>query len=297
MPFYWEIGDRAGVLASGSVGKDTTGTSVTASTKLSIASASKWVYSTYVTQYRGGADRLTSADIDFLHFTSGYTNMDSGASACPRTTGPNTVNQCLQRSNAQGEAFAARNPADVGKFYYNSGHMENHAGQLTKLGDVDITSLGGIIQPLLGQGVTLAYTQPLMAGGIRTSARDYALILRHILDSSLAMHDALGAHPVCTRASASCNAVFSPIKEAWHYSMGHWVEDDPRTHGDGAFSSPGVFGFYPWINSTKKYYGIIARAAASTTGEQEGYASAQCGRLLRRAFMTGVEQTAEIPAD
>jgi hypothetical protein len=298
MPYYWEIGDRDGVIAGGSVGKDTTGVSVTAATKLSIASASKWIYATYVTQSRGAASRLTRQDIDFLHFTSGYVNIDSPGTACPRTSSPDTVNQCLLRSNAQGESFAAQDPAAIGRFHYNGGHMENHASQLTTLGNVDVSSLGTVMQSLLGQGVTIGYTQPLMSGGIRTSAQSYGLVLRHILDGSLAMGDALGTHPVCTRASATCNASFSPIREAWHYSLGHWVEDDSRSHGDGAFSSPGAFGFYPWIDSTKRYYGVISRAASgSVTGEQEGYASAQCGRLLRRAFMTGVEQTGELPTD
>ena len=29
--------------------------------------------------------------------------------------------------------------------------------------------------------------------------------------------------------------------------------------GDGAFSSPGLFGFYPWIDAGKTYYGVLAR--------------------------------------
>jgi hypothetical protein len=28
--------------------------------------------------------------------------------------------------------------------------------------------------------------------------------------------------------------------------------------GDGAFSSPGAYGFYPWISTDKHYYGIIS---------------------------------------
>jgi len=31
--------------------------------------------------------------------------------------------------------------------------------------------------------------------------------------------------------------------------------------GDGAFSSPGAFGFYPWIDRTKTNYGVLARSA------------------------------------
>ena len=109
------------------------------------------------------------------------------------------------------------------------------------------------------------------------------------------MRDALGTHAVCTRHSTTCNATFSPIPEAWHYSIGHWVEDDPNSHGDGAFSSPGMYGFYPWIDATKAFYGIISRENMTGSGLQQGYASAQCGRLIRRAWVTGVEQTQTLP--
>ena len=294
-PFYWEIGDQNGALISGSVGADTTGAPVLVTTKLSIASASKWIYSTYVTQLRGSASKLTAQDVNFLHFTSGYDNMDNQGTACPASNNPNTVNQCLTRTNPQGASFSAQNTATIGSFYYNGGHMENHASQLTPLGPVAVGSLASSMLPLLGSGINLVYTEPLMSGGILTTAQDYATVLRRVLDGSLAMHDALGTSPVCTLPSASCNASFTPIQEAWHYSIGHWVEDDPTVHGDGAFSSPGAFGFYPWIDATKTYYGVIARAQQTGTGEQQGYASAQCGRLIRHAWMTGVEQTQTIP--
>jgi hypothetical protein len=297
IPFYWEIGDQTGALVSGSQGSDANGP-VLATTKLSIASASKWIYATYVTQVRGSAAQLSAQDVNFLHFTSGYTNMsNANGTACPATNTPDTANECLTLTNAQGVSFAAQDPTTVGKFDYNGGHMENHASQMTSLGNVDVGSLGPTMQTLLGAGVSIVYTEPLMSGGIYTTANDYALVLRHILDQSLAMHDALGTNAVCTRPSATCNAVFSPILEAWHYSIGHWVEDDPSTKSDGAFSSPGAFGFYPWIDSTKTFYGVISRSAPSGTGEQQGYASAQCGRLIRHAWMTGIEQTQPLPTN
>lgn len=80
--------------------------------------------------------------------------------------------------------------------------------------------------------------------------------------------------------------------------MAHWVEDDPATNGDGSFSSAGAFGFYPWIEPTKLYYGVISRQASVSPGgtpTQNGYASAQCGRLVRRAWDTGVQQTGSLP--
>jgi hypothetical protein len=157
---------------------------------------------------------------------------------------------------------------------------------------LDTVDLGTAIAAGLGvSGIALRYNQPLLAGGIFASANDYSPMLRAVLGGKLGMLDALGTHSVCAwSAGAGCTAAYSPIfTEHWHYSIAHWVEDDP-TVGDGAFSSPGAFGFYPWIESNKKYYGVISRAAPSGTGTQNGLASAQCGRALRAAWETGVAQ-------
>ena len=299
-PFYWEIGDKAGALASGSVGTGSSGGQVLASTRLSIASASKWIYGTYIVQVRGAAAALTAQDINFMHFTSGYTNMGDSTttSTCPApATGPNTVNVCLAQTNsANGLPYTYQNPATEGTFDYDSGHLENHASQLGGLGDVAVGQLGATIGDLLGSNIDFVYTEPLMAGGIYTSANDYTVVLRGILSGALFMHDALGTSPVCTRPSApGCNASFSPIPEAWHYSIAHWVEDDPATNGDGAFSSAGAFGFYPWVEAAKNYYGVLSREAQTGNGEQQGYASVQCGRLIRHAWDAGLEQTGALP--
>lgn len=301
VPFYWEIGDKTGVLASGSFGTDAQGNTITGATRFSVASASKMLYGAYIVQIRGSAAALTAQDINFLHFTSGYTNMGDvvDTSECPTPTdgSPDTVNACLALLNpANGLPYSYQNPQTEGTFDYDSGHLENHASQLGGLGDVPVAQLGPMVASQLASNITFLYTEPLMAGGIYTSSNDYTIVLRNILSGALFMRDALGTSPVCTRPSApGCNATFSPIPEAWHYSIAHWVEDDPSTNGDGAFSSPGAFGFYPWIEASKNYYGVISRQAGSGNGEQEGYASAQCGRLIRHAWDTGAQQTGAIP--
>ncbi len=113
-----------------------------------------------------------------------------------------------------------------------------------------------------------------------------------MLRGELALGAALGARKVCANpATAGCNALSAPntdTNEALNYGLGHWVEDDP-TLGDHAFSSPGGGGFYPWIDNTKTYYGLVAR---ERPGEGDaGFHSVQCGRLIRQAWRTGVEVT------
>lgn len=294
-PFYWEVGNQTSALISGSQGVTSGGTPILASTVFSIASASKWIYGTYVVQQRGSAAALTPQDINFLHFTSGYTNMGdpTAAGECSSTNSPDTVNACLaETSSTNGLPYSYQNPATIGKFDYDGGHLENHASLYGGLGNVPLVQLGTTVGTLLG--TPIVYTEPLLPGGIYASSNTYSAILRNILSGALYMHDALGIDPVCTLPSTTCNSVHSPSPEAWHYSMAHWVEDDPATNGDGAFSSAGAFGFYPWIEASKKYYGVISLENQGQAARY-GYASAQCGRLIRRAWDTGIVQTGTIP--
>lgn len=294
-PFYWEIGDANEKLVGGS-STQAGGKAVTASSPFEIASASKWIYAMYVVQQRGGVTGLTSNDIKFLNFTSGYSNMPSkavGQTCTAPSSGPDSINYCLTLSGPDGP-FDSQDPNTVGKFDYNSGHEENHAGKFEpSINALDASKLGKAIADELGvPGVVLYYNQPLLAGGIYTDASSYAAILRAVLSGQLYMHDALGTHTVCAWVGAGCNAVYSPVtKEHWHYSLGHWVEDDTSQGDDGAFSSPGLFGFDPWIDAQKKYYGVISRfQVPDQNNPQPGYTSTLCARRLRAAWETGKEQ-------
>jgi hypothetical protein len=102
------------------------------------------------------------------------------------------------------------------------------------------------------------------------------------------MHDYLGTHAVCTNPATCSTALYSPVPsvESWHYSLAHWVEDDPSV-GDGSFSSAGAFGFYPWIDASKTYYGILARYSLAPGAYIQ---SVYCGRTIRKAWMTGIAQ-------
>lgn len=70
-PFYWEIGSANDILGSGTTGDN----SVTSATTLSIASASKFIFASYVLEKRNGS--LSPADIKLLNFTSGYSTFSS----------------------------------------------------------------------------------------------------------------------------------------------------------------------------------------------------------------------------
>jgi hypothetical protein len=265
--FYWEIGDASGAIASGSVGSG-----VGADTKMAIASASKLIFGAYVVE-RFQSD-LGQIDLQAMRMQSGYVGL--------------VYDACIGTASVQACFDAAKNStldaADVGRFDYDGGHFQKYAIDLG-LGPDDAAALAAHVKSLVGPELAFTYGSPQLAGGITTSAADYAAFLRKVITGKLALRDHLGDQPTCTLPASCATAAYSPAPAAWHYSYAHWVEDDPA--GDGAFSSPGAFGFYPWIDATKTYYGVLARHVLTGQAYVE---SAECGALLRRAFVTGKAQ-------
>jgi len=313
--FYWEIGDKSGALVSGiqpsSTGTtlDPQGNQISPSTSLwSIASASKWVYSTYVVQVRTAATILAETsssspyDIPYLNFTSGWVFLGNYPPTSTTCGLLDSVDQCI--AGIPGDPLAP-DASVVGAFWYDSDHMEEHSSLVMGMGGDGVGDIQTAIQSVLGADLNFAFSLPITAIGIYTTSDDYAAFLRNILNGTYQMSQTLSAFSVCTNWTVpGCNAVpnESPITtasndaEAWHYSLGHWIEDDPSV-GDGSFSSPGALGFYPWVDKTSTYYGLLVRedAAAQTSGSYDGYQSAVCGRLIRQAWMSGVEQTGPAP--
>jgi hypothetical protein len=273
--YYWEIGDAGGVKVSGSVGAN----APEATTKMWIFSSSKWLYAANVVEKRG----VRSDDVPFLNFTSGYTEFGNA----PLCNGA-TVESCHA-------GWDTLNPATKGHFFYDSGHMQYHAATRMGLGLADNAALAADLNATIGN-FGFSYRVPQLAAGVEATPQAYAGFLRSMMRGDLALGAALGANKKCANpAAANCDAVSSPevgTNEDWNYSLGHWVEDDPNI-GDHAFSSAGGGGFYPWIDHGKKYYGIVARERE--TESDAGYHSAQCGRLIRQAWMTGEKVTTTNP--
>lgn len=280
-PFYWEIGNASQPLAGGQAGEG----APERRTEMAIASASKWVYGAFVAERRQG--QLTAEDVKFLHFHSGYTHYH----VCRQHQ---SVAAC-QASLINGRGRL--NPATENRFDYNGGHMQQHA-VLMGLGSLGPDGLALALRqtfaPVLGADWRFDYSQAMPAGGGQTSAADYSRLLRALMSGRLQLGALLGQEAVCTSPQVCpSDAVKTPIPptESWHYSLGHWVEDDPQV-GDGSFSSPGAFGFYPWISVDKRLYGIVAReqrrgALGDDPGDKPGVASVNCGREIRAAWREG----------
>ncbi len=259
--FYWEIGGAGGRLASGAVGSE-----YSASSTMDIASASKWVFGAYaneVTRHRA----LSADEIRKLNLTSGYTSQNQLS--------------CLLALRVQGCLAGPQTAANEGAFHYNGGHLQRLAIDLG-LGPHTKQQLTNSYNAALGDfGMT--FRSANVAGGMHGSAEGYGRFLQKVLRGELAIHQRLGANAVCTSTASpgTCNAQYSPSNQpTWNYSHGHWVERDAGGAVE-AYSSPGLFGFYPWISADKSYYGIVARQSRQ---EQAYNHSAACGRAIRQAF-------------
>ena len=280
-PFYWEIGDQHAALASGTEG----GPLPTASTTLPISTASEWVFAAYIVQARDG--KLRESDIESLTMRSGYTNLQYQrcVQRSPAAQHLQTVNNCFHALHLVGGSNSDFRAAQVDKFFYNGGHSQQLAASDVRLGELTAPALSSVIGGMLGTATAFSYDTPSVDAGIRTTPSAYAGFLRRILSGQLLIHDRLGTSAVCTNPSRCQMALSTPLPqtENSHYSLGHWVEDDSRV-GDGAFSDVGLLGFYPWIDASKSYYGVLARASQAPGSH---VVSMQCGRLIRKAWLIG----------
>ncbi|MDB5973006.1 MAG: hypothetical protein JWQ90_5456 [Hydrocarboniphaga sp.] len=264
--FYWEIGDASGVQGSGKIGSE-----YSANETIRIASASKFVFGAYFLEKIGRSAQPTADQLSYLEMRSGYANFNPLMCMLSRS-----VDSCMTaRSNGD------RDGSKVGRFSYGGGHDQKLAGMLG-LGRMNAEEFGREIKQYVGPEIGFSYKSPQPAGGMESSPADYGKFLRKIISGQLRMKEFLGYQPVC--ASTSCPGVaYTPVVDNWHYSINHWIEDDPRT-GDGAFSSPGAMGFYPWISKDKTTYGVLAR---NKMGKTSYWDSVLCGREIRKAWMSG----------
>lgn len=284
-PFYWEIGDASAKLVFGSV-EATAGAAATytESSVMAIASASKMLWGAYVVERF--KTHLADVDFDSMTMRAGYSNFNN--TGCELSL-PATVSKCLSGGTKN---MVSPDPATEGYFYYSGGDFQQYAADLG-LGSDNNPALAAEYKMLLGMDLNITFGTPMPAGGIKMSAADYRVFLQKLLQGKLELEKHLGENAVCTLppdsdAGGGCKAIYSPAAPyAWHYSYAHWVEDDPAIGDDGSFSSPGLFGFYPWVDAKKEHYGIVARHSTALRAYLE---SVQCGRLIRKAYLDGKPQ-------
>lgn len=263
-PFYWEIGTETGKVGSGSVGsKD-----VNEKTEMRIASASKWIFATYVLQKKEG--QLTDKEKNLLRMLGGYDELK--------------ILPCIVRSTVKACYEARGNDhvesSYVGKFRYSGSNAQLLAIDLG-LGGMNTNQLAIEFKKELKNKFNMGFQNLSLAGGMKTTPADYAIFLQEIMKGTYQIKKFLGADSVCTDPKTCKMAIASPAEgRPWLYSYHHWVEltEDQKTD---VYSSPGLLGFYPWISADQKNYGIVAREKMEKGAWIE---SSKCGQAIRKAF-------------
>lgn len=257
--FYWEIGNANGLLAAGAIGP----TVYTGTTVMALASATKWLTGIVALETTNPAD----SDWPYLNFTSGYTNMTVSCNAA------DTVNVCCARNSNN-----VIDPAYVGVFNYGPGHLENFGKLRMGLGTQDVTALAATWNTALGSS-GIGFNTPTLASGAYTTPNAYGRILQRLLRGEFAMWDYLDRYVVPASVPAGVVNTPAPRDEPWRYSVTHWIEPD------GTYSSPGAFGFCPWIDASKTWYGIVAQQNGAFAAGGIGIQSAVIARSIRNAWL------------
>jgi hypothetical protein len=275
--FYWEVGDGTGKRFGLS-----RGTTVTETTVMPLASASKWLYASAYVQAWGYLN-LSAAEKKRLNFTSGF--IEGNDAACGDTG--TTVSDCYGPSykNVSYRIF------QDGNFFYDGGHMQKLA--LDDMGGRTGTGFASVVDWLNNQlGTSLPRTPSAVAvaGGLWGSAANYRVFLQKLLTNQYGMSVRLNADAVPAYAGGP-GVTHTPWKTGQaYYGLGHWLE---REAVNGVWqvtghSSPGKFGFYPWVDAGKSQYMILARAR---NNGDEGELSRACAQRLHQAYTQGSVST------
>jgi hypothetical protein len=276
--FYWEVGNGAAKLFGFS-----RGSTVSETTVMPLASASKWLYASAYVQSKGYAN-LGADEKKRLNFTSGY--LESTDTLC-RDSGT-TVSACYGPSYKNVSYRALQD----GQFFYDGGHMQKLA--LDDMGGRMGTGVASVIDWLNGQlGTSLPETSSAVAvaGGFWGSAAHYRVFLQKLLNNQYVMSVRLNADAVPAWPGGP-GVTFTPWTGGQaYYGLGHWLEGESVS---GVWtvtghSSPGKFGFYPWVEAGKSQYMLLARARLEGPGG-EGELSRVCAHKIRGAYESGVPQ-------
>jgi serine-type D-Ala-D-Ala carboxypeptidase/endopeptidase len=273
----WQLGVDGIVLAvikDGEIVHEQAFGSFATSTRVPIASATKWV--TAVTIMTLVRDGLVGLD-------------DPVALYLPSFTGPKaaiTIRQCLAHTsglpaNAPAigdETITLAQCADQ----IAQGPLLAVPGTVFRYGGVSMQVAGRVAEVVTGQSwavlfqdrvasplgmTTFAYdafgatANPRLAGGGMCTSRDYALLLSALLDGG-----ALGAQPLLSTRDVyeifqdqtqGAVIVATPQPDDRRYGLGCW-RDQVGSYGQPqVISSPGAFGAWPWIDLERGYAGFL----------------------------------------
>ena len=304
----FQVGDERGVILTYTRG------GVTPQTYHPIASASKWVASAVFMRLveRGelSLDDHPQAHLDWwtsdasdarsevtleqlLAFKSGFGGGPGEVKCAGRAR--STTLECGQQMYEQ---FFTYEPGV--SFHYGPAHMHVAALMAQEAtGKTWAELLEREVVTPLGLSAQTRYTMaseqnPRIAGGISMTGEDYAKFLR----AQLAGEYLAGSFDKMSRdhTPSPVKIAHSPLTRAgfeWHYGLGMWRECSEPTFTSGCaartiVSSPGAYGFYPWIDRDRKYWAVMSTRRSILANASE--ASVLAGQRLQPLIIAALEK-------
>jgi serine-type D-Ala-D-Ala carboxypeptidase/endopeptidase len=213
--------------------------------------------------------RITLAQL--LGFVSGFNQSDTPSNCI---SNPNTTLQlCAQDYYNQGISSVPG-----ASFAYGNAHLEIAGAMAEIAGGKPFSQLyrDKVANPLaIGQvsGINFpSATNPRVAGGGTSTGEEYAKMLDGVLRNQL--FNASTQTTFQTDQTASVSFIFRPAAATntgdWHYAAASWRECDStpfnsQCAASRVISSPGLFGWTPWIDFDNGYYAIITMEGPTTT--------------------------------
>ena len=200
-----------------------------------------------------------------LSFTSGFAG---GEDSVPCVEDPDsTLDACAQTIYAD---FFEHEPGTT--FIYGPSHLQVAGAMVSAAtGDRFNRVFRDRIATPLGLASTTAFAvpsldNPRVAGGATASAEDYGTILTALVSGQLlspASMEVLGEDHTGAGVTMAVVPNAATVNGEWHYALGCWREcgEDPYSttcDEPGVLSSPGAFGFYPWWDIERGFWGVLA---------------------------------------
>ncbi len=116
-------------------------------------------------------------------------------------------------------------------------------------------------------------TNPLVGGGLRASMDDYARILAlafhrgrfdGVTVATRALFDEQSREPF--PAAVIGNSPMMSVGQPYRYGLGCWLECATPAAGCDVISSPGAFGWTPWLDRDSGYYAILGMELSGVDG-------------------------------
>lgn len=203
-----------------------------------------------------------------LSFTSGFAGStglggDPNGVACVED-GDTTLDACAE--------YIYQNLFDFDPgttFYYGPSHLQIAGAAASAITGETFNRLwrqqiaNPLSLPLSAGYFSPSLQNPRVGGGGSASGAAYGSVLTALMAGELLSQSSMA---LLVSDHTPSGVVIENIPEAansWHYALGCWrecldVTMDPECDDVGVISSPGAFGFYPWWDQARGFWGVLA---------------------------------------